>query len=1124
MKKIKLSIAILLIFFGYNIVCGQYTATPQKNTNVLPPVSANAYQLSKVTDIPLDLYRGKANISIPIYSIELGGINIPIGISYNTGGIKLNEQASTVGLGWSLNIPGNIFKNVKGLEDDNFPVYFKNFNELQNISTLNVSNYTGYTPESTIQNNELVQGILDGRIDSKPDIYKYSLADFSGSFIIKNNLGISIPNDRNKIEKIDASNFLITDDKGVRYYFKSFSGTITNSPDGLPSTGSNSYYVIKIINTDGQEINFEYNKNYNYSEQNIVESDYFKTYIQTSTTGAIPQVEVPPYKKEIYSTAHVDKLITKIVFPEGEVNFVYNDDAGYLIGGSLYRKDITNGIALREINVKNKSGRDIEKYQFNYSYFVSNYSTEIPEKYRLKLTRIQNTLQANSYDFEYDETIPFPIRGSSADDHWGYINSLVNDSNVRNLPNNVKSDNLSSGNALPENVLVNIDGTKIYNYPYGREKNSNDYAKIGVLKSIKYPTGGKKLFTYQNNSIQTVREEIENKEEDFFVYENNPSISPLGFMQTTINLPPASDPVYGLENLKFKITYGNNCLNNIPQDHEVITETSCTGIATYNSPESPISTPYHTTKTLPKMPDMPITLKLSRIGDCNCAFGITYTYDKKNTSIEEAKVGGLRIASIEDKDENNILIKKVDYKYEKNDTSTNAIISSGVLESPVQYLKKIVFNLDFLANNSNIYNPPVLPYFYYQISNNGNVKNFFGADNIVGYTKVKEIQNGKGSIEYEFSNTLEGNYSSIQTDLPDIYNSWKNGLLLSKKIFDNNNNLLQQVKNKYNFDTRKNSNFGFNTSGLNPEVAFFGANLEVRKNLLVNYSNGLQAYVYNIFPEIFLGESADIQNFEIEQTDYFGNVALLSKITNTFTPDLSLSPTINIIKSEKINSEGTIQNTAYTYAYEKNNQKLINVNMVGIPLETTVVKKQNSSDSGKIISKSETKYDNPLNLLPTSVLSYDIQNPTVSSTEVTYDKYDVKGNLQQYTTKDGVSTTIIWGYNQTQPIAKIIGAKLSDIQQSMIDSIVNASNSDASNPANEPALVTALDNFRNNSALAGYQISTYTYDPLIGVTSITPPSGIREVYLYDAANRLKEIREGNQTGKLLKEFKYNYKN
>lgn len=184
----KLSIALITIVFGSSILLGQINtiATSQKNTDILPPVSANAYQLSKVTDIPMDLYRGKANISIPIYSIGIGSINIPIGISYNTGGIKLNEQASTVGLGWSLNIPGNIFRSVKGLEDEFHPVYFKNFSELQNISTLNISNYTGYTPESTLQNNELVQGILDGRIDSKPDIFKYSLADYRDSFIIFN--------------------------------------------------------------------------------------------------------------------------------------------------------------------------------------------------------------------------------------------------------------------------------------------------------------------------------------------------------------------------------------------------------------------------------------------------------------------------------------------------------------------------------------------------------------------------------------------------------------------------------------------------------------------------------------------------------------------------------------------------------------------------------------------------------------------------------------------------------------------------------------------------------------------------------------------------------------------------
>jgi hypothetical protein len=226
-------------------------------------------------------------------------------------------------------------------------------------------------------------------------------------------------------------------------------------------------------------------------------------------------------------------------------------------------------------------------------------------------------------------------------------------------------------------------------------------------------------------------------------------------------------------------------------------------------------------------------------------------------------------------------------------------------------------------------------------------------------------------------------------------------------------------------------------------------------------------------------------------------------------------------KQTSTTPDGGITQTTYQYAHEKNNQKLINANMIGIPLETTVVKKQNASDQGKTISRTETKYDNPAHLLPSSVLSYDLQN--AASTEVTYDQYDNKGNLQQYTTKDGIPTAIIWGYNQTQPIAKITGATYAQVS-SLAAAIISASDLDASNPSTETALITALDTFRKDSTMAGYQISTYTYDPLIGVTSITPPSGIREVYLYDTANRLKEIRENSATGKLLKEFKYNYKN
>ena len=207
---------------------------------------------------------------------------------------------------------------------------------------------------------------------------------------------------------------------------------------------------------------------------------------------------------------------------------------------------------------------------------------------------------------------------------------------------------------------------------------------------------------------------------------------------------------------------------------------------------------------------------------------------------------------------------------------------------------------------------------------------------------------------------------------------------------------------------------------------------------------------------------------------------------------------------------------------------MISKNMIGVPLETTTTK--TIAGVAKQLDKTEIVYPTTLStpqtgdlVLPLYVKSFDNLNNT-PSTEITYDKYDSKGNLQQYTTKEGIPTTIIWGYNNTQPIARIEGAKLADIPQSLIDNIVNSSINDAqlSTDASEQSLISALDVFRNNAVLSGYQITTYSYDPLIGVRSITPLSGIRELYKYDIANRLEKVIDIN--GKVLKEYKYNYKN
>ena len=53
-------------------------------------------------------------------------------------------------------------------------------------------------------------------------------------------------------------------------------------------------------------------------------------------------------------------------------------------------------------------------------------------------------------------------------------------------------------------------------------------------------------------------------------------------------------------------------------------------------------------------------------------------------------------------------------------------------------------------------------------------------------------------------------------------------------------------------------------------------------------------------------------------------------------------------------------------------------------------------------------------------------------------------------------------------------------------------------------------------------IKTYTYDPLVGVTSITDPKGDTVYYTYDGLGRLQYVKDAQ--GKLLTDYQYHYKN
>lgn len=69
-------------------------------SNVVPP-SPNVSAMVEYGRTPIGTYTGTANISIPIYEVRTGDLSFPITLSYSgTGGIKVEDVASWVGLGW----------------------------------------------------------------------------------------------------------------------------------------------------------------------------------------------------------------------------------------------------------------------------------------------------------------------------------------------------------------------------------------------------------------------------------------------------------------------------------------------------------------------------------------------------------------------------------------------------------------------------------------------------------------------------------------------------------------------------------------------------------------------------------------------------------------------------------------------------------------------------------------------------------------------------------------------------------------------------------------------------------------------------------------------------------------
>ena len=188
--------------------------------NTVPP-SPEPASIVKYADVPFTHSTGMAEYDIPFYTLQGRELNIPIGLHYASGGIKLDEIAGVAGLGWTLQAGGCITRTVMDMPDEYVPNIGSFHHEMPSGTLL--SNL-----ENMVENDATLNFLRDvvwNRVDVSLDRYSYSVCGLSGSFVIQDNGnvfqlsgdGVLIDYTRNADGSIDM--FTITGPDGTAYTF-----------------------------------------------------------------------------------------------------------------------------------------------------------------------------------------------------------------------------------------------------------------------------------------------------------------------------------------------------------------------------------------------------------------------------------------------------------------------------------------------------------------------------------------------------------------------------------------------------------------------------------------------------------------------------------------------------------------------------------------------------------------------------------------------------------------------------------------------------------------------------------------------------------------------------------------
>tara|TARA_R110002033_G_scaffold136236_3_gene175796 strand:- start:319 stop:3459 length:3141 start_codon:yes stop_codon:yes gene_type:complete len=495
-------------YYGDNLNSNIYKASQMMGSPTVQPPDVAAFQ--KSTFVPVSNYTGRANINIPIYQVVAGSMSVPISLSYNSSGVKVNDMASNVGLNWSLSAGGVVSKIVKGMDDFYSPGPISNSSTGTYITPSGwlgcLAPFVSSTPELNRYN------------DAQPDVFSVSAPGLSTNYIHKRHYsvldenGFIFLNGSPSPIELEHQGNLINETLGMvslNYLSDSTGSIITTSRFGITNLEITSLNGIKYSfgtpdlsrfqsafdtflsykfesfrldhmfdPASGQAISFEYEQYSNYFYDDIDS--------KVNSYGGGTDLSNLTSRDKSHSVYPVTQRLKKIIYHGGEVEFIYGLD----------RLDNTGDKALTEVIVRDVNDVVVKHVKLDYDYFQSSIENNTPQSKRLRLDRVYDVNPLNSLEelpghvFTYDTNLVMPPRESYAHDFLGYSNGTYNSLITNPIPKYYFEDNKIT--PFYSNTAIELPGN------FSLEANEN-YAKTYSLTSIQFPTGGTNSYEYELN-------------------------------------------------------------------------------------------------------------------------------------------------------------------------------------------------------------------------------------------------------------------------------------------------------------------------------------------------------------------------------------------------------------------------------------------------------------------------------------------------------------------------------------------------------------------------------------------------------------------------------------------------